>query len=668
MTRSRIFLTVVSLLGACLPVQAQTSGSSGSSPGGEEILFQELPSVFGASKYEQKPSEAPASVSIITADEIEKYGYRTLADILRSVRGFYATNDRNYTYLGARGYDRPGDYNSRELLLIDGHRVNDDIYDSALFGTESLVDVGMIDRVEVIRGPSSSLYGTSAVLAVINIITRSGRSLKGTEIAADAASYGTGKGRVSYGNKFANGAELFATGSYYNSAGQTLFFPGFNDPSTNNGISTHSDNDGARAGFAKLTFGNWALESGYNTRTKRIPTGAFGIDFNNPISRTTDARGYLSLRYDGEVSPQSRVAGEVAYDYYHYYGNYAYTDPVLGLDVLKDWAYGRWWSANGQYIHTSRDRHKTILGVDYRYNAQQDQGTYDTTPYLLTLDDHRHSAIYAFFAQDEYRVSKRFMINGGVRYDHYETFGGTTNPRVAFIVNPGAGATLKAIYGRAFRAPNYYELFYQDNFTQEANPNLQAEKIDTYELTWEQSLGHGLRSVVSVYRYDINGLISQAVDPNTGFFFFDNLERVRAEGAEAELEGRLAARLDGRISYAYQDAYDVTTGALLTNSPRHLAKLNLSAALVRDRFWASLETQYMSRRQTLQGPAAGAVGLTNLVFLGRFGKSGLSITAGAYNLFDKQYADPGGDEHVTAGVLVIPQDGRNYRFQIKFQF
>jgi len=666
MKRTRIVLAIAATLGACLPLQAQTGGSSNASPGGEEILFQELPSVFGASKYEQKPSEAPASVSIITADEIEKYGYRTLADILRSVRGFYATDDRNYTYLGTRGYDRPGDYNSRELLLIDGHRTNDDDYDSALYGTESMVDVGMIDRVEVIRGPSSSLYGTSAVLAVINIITRSGRGLKGTEIAADAASYGTGKGRVSYGNKFGNGAELFATGSYYSSAGQTLFFPGFDDPSTNNGLSTHSDNDSARNAFAKLTFGNWALESGYNTRTKRITTGAFGIDFNNPISRTTDARGYLSLRYDGEIGPQSRFAGEVAYDYYHYYGDYAYTDPLLGLDILKDWAYGRWWSANGQYIHTIRDRHKTILGADYRYNAQQDQGTYD--PSAVTLDDHRHSAIYAFFAQDEYRLSRRFMINGGVRYDHYDTFGGTTNPRVAFILSPGAGATLKAIYGRAFRAPNSYELFYQDPISQTANPNLQPEKIDTYELTWEQSLAHGLRSAVSVYRYDIHGLIGQVVDPNDASkLIFENLEQVRAEGAEAEIEGRLAARLDGRISYAYQDAYDVATGALLTNSPRHLAKLNLSMPLARDRFWASLETQYMSRRQTLQGPAAGAVGLTNLVFLGRFGKSGLSITAGAYNLFDKHYGDPGGDEHLPS-VPVIPQDGRNYRFQLKYQF
>jgi len=69
----------------------------------ESLFIEELPSVFGASKYEQRLSEAPASVSIITADEIRKYGYRNLEDILDSVRGFYTTNDRNYGYLGIRG-------------------------------------------------------------------------------------------------------------------------------------------------------------------------------------------------------------------------------------------------------------------------------------------------------------------------------------------------------------------------------------------------------------------------------------------------------------------------------------------------------------------------------------------------------------------------------------
>ena len=125
----------------------------------EELMSVEVAMVVGASKYEQQVTEAPASVSIVSADDIKKYGYRSLADALRSVRGTYVTYDRNYNYLGTRGFDRPGDLNTRVLLLVDGHRINDNIFESAPVGTEFPIDIDLIDRIEVIRGPSSSLDG-----------------------------------------------------------------------------------------------------------------------------------------------------------------------------------------------------------------------------------------------------------------------------------------------------------------------------------------------------------------------------------------------------------------------------------------------------------------------------------------------------------------------------
>jgi outer membrane receptor for ferrienterochelin and colicins len=138
----------------------------------EDLMKIEVATVVSASKYKQKVTEAPSSVSIITSDEIKQYGYRTLADILRSLRGFFVTSDRNYNYIGARGFSRPGDYNTRFLILLDGHRLNDNIYDQAYIGTEFIIDVDLIDRVEIIRGPSSSLYGTNAFFGVINVITK----------------------------------------------------------------------------------------------------------------------------------------------------------------------------------------------------------------------------------------------------------------------------------------------------------------------------------------------------------------------------------------------------------------------------------------------------------------------------------------------------------------
>ena len=152
----------------------------------EQLADLPIDSVFSASMYTQKVTEAPSSVTIITANEIRGFGHRTLADVLRTVRGFYVTYDRNYSYLGVRGFSRPGDYNARVLLQMDGHRLNDNVFGSALLGTEFPLDVDLIERIEIIRGPSSALYGTSAFFAVINVITKRGSTEQRTRSNSDA--------------------------------------------------------------------------------------------------------------------------------------------------------------------------------------------------------------------------------------------------------------------------------------------------------------------------------------------------------------------------------------------------------------------------------------------------------------------------------------------------
>src|SRR5262249_20421873 len=144
------------------------------------------------------------TVSFITSEEIKRYGYRTLADILRGVRGLYVTNDRNFSLLGTQGFAKPGDYNSRILLLVNGHRVNDNVFGQAEIGAELGLDPAMFERVEIIRGPASSLYGDSAFFAVVNVITRTGSSLQGGSITVEGGSLGTELLRGSVGHRFAN--------------------------------------------------------------------------------------------------------------------------------------------------------------------------------------------------------------------------------------------------------------------------------------------------------------------------------------------------------------------------------------------------------------------------------------------------------------------------------
>jgi len=132
-----------------------------------------------------------------------------------------------------------------------------------------------------------------------------------------------------------------------------------------------------------------------------------------------------------------------------------------------------------------------------------------------------------------------------------------------------------------------------------------------------------------------------------------------------ELDGKLGRSLDARASYAWQKSENELTGDTLSNSPRHMAKLGLAKAMARERFQAGLELQYLGSRDTVSGGRTGSYVLTNLTLLSRNWKNGPTLSLSVYNLFDRHYGDPGGEEHVQE---VIPQDGRNYRLQVKYDF
>jgi len=656
----QVFAAIGALLFSPYALYAQTSD--------ETMLFQEIPSVFGASKYEQKVTEAPSSVSIVTAEEIKKNGYRTIADILRSVRSFYVTSDRNYSYVGVRGFGRPGDYNSRILLLIDGHRTNDNVYDQALVGTEALIDVDIIDRIEVIRGPGSSLYGSNAFFAVVNVVTKRGRDLKGVELSGDAGSYTTYKGRITYGNKFQNGVEAIVSGSGYDSKGGKLTFPELNAPETNYGVTTNTDYDRSQNLFTKISYQDFTLAGAYASRTKGIPTGAFGIDFNNPGNKTLDQHAYFDLKYDHSLGRQMDLAAGVFFDYFSYAGDYLYyKDPtVTGLN--EDLGSGRWWGGDVKLIAKPHEAHRVILGAEYKGNLQQNQKSYIVGVEPADLDDKRKSRVTAFYLQDEITLLRNLVLNAGARYDHYSTFGSTTNPRLALIYNPLEKSTFKLLYGSAFRAPNDFELYYHSSFSSaEANPGLKPETIKTYELVYEQYLGDHFRAAVSGYYYQLHDLINQEpVEPGSDLSIFRNLEEVEAKGFELELDNKWANGLEGRVSYTIQRTTDKATEQPLENSPGHLAKLNLVVPVMKDALSAGIEEQYMSRRRTTAGDFAPEFFITNLTFVSRRLQGHLDVSLSIYNLFDEHYGDPVSTD--LKPLDTVQQDGRNYRVKLTYAF
>lgn len=302
-------------------------------------------SITGAAKYRQSESEAPATVTVIKREEIKKYGYRTLADLLRAVPSLYITYDRNYSYLGVRGLNRPGDYGTRILVLIDGHRLNDSLYDQALFGNEFPLDIDLIDRVEVIRGPGSSLYGANALLAVINVITIDGKKLNGLEVAGSAGSFETFKGRASLGKSWRPEVEVLLSGTVADSRGPKLHFSEFD--STPSGGYCRNDYENYQQLYSKIKIKDFTLFGLYGSRTKGIPTGVYGTVFDDPGNKTVDTRAYVDLAFDRSFGHQWDFSFRAFYDYYRFDGNYILPpDPAAGYPQAYkniDYAQAEWW-------------------------------------------------------------------------------------------------------------------------------------------------------------------------------------------------------------------------------------------------------------------------------------------------------------------------------------
>ena len=177
-------------------------------------------------------------------------------------------------------------------MLVNGHRVNDSVYDQAPIGADFGIDVALFDRVEIIRGPASSLYGTSAFFAVVNVITRSGASLAGISVEIDAGTLGTAMARISGGKRFANGVDLIVSGTLDRVGGDNrLYFPAFDTPTTNSGVA--EDLDAERIGdvYGRLTVGDFAFMAAVGRRSKFVPTASFGTIFNEQITPSaTDQR------------------------------------------------------------------------------------------------------------------------------------------------------------------------------------------------------------------------------------------------------------------------------------------------------------------------------------------------------------------------------------------
>ena len=616
--------------------------------------------VYSASRYEQTAGEAPASVTVVTRQEIERYGFRTLADVIRSVPGFFVTSDLLYSYAGARGFANPGDYNTRILLLVDGHRLNDAIFEQAMLGTEFPVDIDMVERVEVIRGPASSIYGTNAVFGVINVITRTVANLRGLELSADAGSFNSYRGRASYGGT-AHGIDMVLSATYYDSKGPNqLFFPVFNTPATNQGIASHDAADQYSDLLATLSGHGFTFQAVYGARDKGDPTGSWDTVFNDSQNREKDGHGYLDLRYQRTVAKNWAILVRSYYDRYTNDGFFVLPGSMSQTVVNRDFIRGAIWGAELQVSRTIANRHKLTGGVEYRNNFRQQLSNWDIKPSTVNLNVDIPSDVLSAYLQDEFKISSKLVFTAGLRGDRDTRIGSSVNPRLSLAYTLWDKTTLKLIFGTAFRAPNAYELYYAAPPISEAALRLKPERIRAWEGDWVQELTPRMSLSASIFQNRMSDFIEFTALPN-GMLSFRNLTNADAVGGDMEFLARAPLGINLGASYSYQDATNGDTGAWLSGSPKHLAKLNVDSPLIWPKLHGALEVQYVSKRLTLADNFVSAYTVVNVTLLGQKLTRNLDLSASVYNLLNQSYFDPGAQQHKEDS---LQQAGRSFRIKL----
>jgi iron complex outermembrane receptor protein len=310
--------------------------------------------------------------------------------------------------------------------------------------------------------------------------------------------------------------------------------------------------------------------------------------------------------------------------------------------------------------------------MEHRWQFTEQQRNFIVYPTNITmLNDNNNNVVQGYYLQDEYHIRNNLILNAGLRFDHYDNFGGTTNPRAALIWKPQNSTVLRLSYGEAFRAPNAYEQYYNDQTGMKGNLNLKPEKVRTVEFSWQQFIGNNLKTTATGYYTRIENLLEQTVDPSDNMSVFMNQGKLDTKGLELQAEGKWENGFSGRLSYSYQDSKKKGDGQALTNSPGNLVKCSLTAPLPMKKSFATVETIYSSARLNAAGEKIAGAAIVNLTLLNRDLLKGVDLSASLYNLFDTRQVMPAGSDQSNSlgeNLKSITMDGITFRIKATYRF
>jgi iron complex outermembrane receptor protein len=677
--------------GAIAPAPAQETAAATAPPAGAATVTSASPEARSAfddlslsqlldvsvvsSKRAESIADAPSSVTVITADKIAAFGLRTLNDVLQLVPGFDVRRSRQQLQLiTVRGVT--SDLNERLLIMIDGVRLGS-LNDGGTGKTVRAISLIDVERIEIIRGPGSALYGTNAFVAVVSVITKKGSETGGVHVTGEAGSYATRAADVTAGQKFGD-FNLNGHFGYAESRGENFFIA-----QDGAGVSGNTRDP------YKEFVGN--LKLGYKDMLQLNVSGAHQVnsqfitvgDVLDPNSSEKATWLVTSLDYRQAFSKALKWQTQL---------NFAYMDwgPITALiwpagmkPPYPDGMYGHPHSRDFRYGLDTYVNYEPIHDLSLIAGAAAE---------LITTDDDDHVSngpdatgvpatkfynnpgryVLAAYAQGDYRFVRGLKLTAGVRHDQYNDFGGTTNPRVALVYNYQDKVWAKALFATAFRAPTYRELWSQNNPAVNGDPNNKAETIMTEELVLGVAPWRQLTATVSLFNSNVKNMI-YAAQTTPGVILYENRGTLAARGVEAEARSQVLPGLElaGNYTYVYAEntVFGNTYSAPMVS--RHSANFTISRDLYHH-LRLSLLGEYRSAkaRYVVAGdPKSDPRAPVGEVFLiGAFAKiydiaEGVAGYVRVSNILDAQYQTPSTYPAKVPGV--IPDDIHNRGFEVQ---
>ena len=555
--------------------------------------------------------------------------------------------------MGVRGFSLPGDYDSHLIVMVNGHNMSDNVFDYMLyFGNDFPIDMNLIKQIEIIRGPSSALYGSNAIFATINVITKTPEEVGPLAVTVDTGSFGEKKIQIMDTASIGDVGILFS-GSVLNNAGQgSISFPQFNTPQTNYGNAINMNTERGYHVFSTLAWRNWAITAAFAGHDMIQPISWGPAIFNNRGTQNADNRNFVDAVYARQLG-QDTLQWRTYYDSYHYQGRAEYQLDDGGVEDNRTNILGNWIGSQLTYHFRPTVVGDITVSVEGKLDLRNLQQSFDVSPvpvqYLSTSNPNRSVAM---IFQDEKRFSQRWKLDVGMRFDKTKYGADFFSPRVALIYQP-LEWSLKFLYGRGFHNPSPFQLFYSDGFATQGNPNARPESADTVEVDVERKLGRRMNMQASAYGYRLRDFLLGIALPD-GLIQYQNSGTIEAEGVEFELNGRPTNWLEATASYTAQ--HSRSDGSNLSNSPSQLAKLRFAVPVTR-KFELSSGMQYASSRLTLAGNTLPPIYLADITLTSNRLAPDFDVRFGLRNAFNLKYSDPAALYPI---VDSMPQPGRSF--------